>query len=108
VLRRCLIVLSAFVALATFWSPQWVIWFLPLVIPLAARHRWLAWVAAILDLANYIQFPIIYLLLWDQIPLGPKGDLLEGLVWTHLGAWCLFAAAMAWRELRPQLPTPMV
>ncbi|HXD85092.1 MAG TPA: glycosyltransferase family 87 protein [Urbifossiella sp.] len=107
-LRRCLIVLSAFVAMATFWSPQWVIWFLPLVIPLAARHRWLAWVAAILDLANYIQFPIIYLLLWDQIPLGPKGDLLEGLVWTHLGAWCLFAAAMAWRELRPQLPTPMV
>ena len=38
VLRRCCLVLVVFTGLAVFWSPQWVVWFLPLLVPLG----WLA------------------------------------------------------------------
>ena len=67
VLRRCGVVLTVFVALAVFWSPQWVVWFLPILIPLATRRRWIIVVAVGLDLANYFSFPILFWILWIRL-----------------------------------------
>jgi hypothetical protein len=61
VICRGAIVLILFVGLAVFYSPQWVIWFTPLLIPLAGRQRLLLVLAVVLDLATYVTFPLT----WD-------------------------------------------
>jgi hypothetical protein len=49
-----------FVSLPAFFSPQWLLWLAPLVIPLAAGDRRLAWTFAALDVLSYLIFPIAY------------------------------------------------
>lgn len=106
VLRRCLIVLTVFVALATFWSPQWIVWFLPIVVPLAARHRWLIAVAAILDIAIYCQFPLLSEILWHEIPPVPRSAVMEVLVDIHVAVWAAFVLGMVWHEWRSRRSGP--
>jgi hypothetical protein len=60
VLRRGAIVLIVFVSLAVFYSPQWVLWLAPLLLPLTARQRGLAWLVAGLDLVTYGTWPLAY------------------------------------------------
>ena len=54
-LRRCALVLVVFAVLAVFWSPQWILWFLPLTVPLATRYPVKAAVVT-LDAVNYLSF----------------------------------------------------
>jgi hypothetical protein len=56
-LRRCAAVLMIFVSLAIFYSPQWILWFAPLLLPLLRRQHRLGWSIAALDLFNYATFP---------------------------------------------------
>jgi hypothetical protein len=57
VLRRGLVVLIVFVSLQVFYSPQWVIWYLPLLVPLAGGCRSVLVGAVALDLVTYATFP---------------------------------------------------
>jgi hypothetical protein len=58
VLRRAAVVLIVFVSLAVFYSPQWVLWLAPLLLPLATRNSALFWLAATLDLVTYLTWPL--------------------------------------------------
>jgi hypothetical protein len=58
VLRRGAIVLIVFITLSVFYSPQWVLWLTPLLLPLAGRQRSLVALIAGLDLVTWGQWPI--------------------------------------------------
>jgi hypothetical protein len=58
VLRRGAIVLIVFITLSVFYSPQWVLWLTPLLLPLAGRQRSLIALIAGLDLVTWGQWPI--------------------------------------------------
>jgi hypothetical protein len=57
-LRRTAVLLMVFVSLAVFFSPQWILWFVPLIAPLIHRDRRLATTFAGLDLIMYLTFPV--------------------------------------------------
>jgi hypothetical protein len=94
ILARCGIVLVAFNLLAVFWSPQWLLWFLPLVVPLARSDRRILSVAVAVDLINYVSFPLIFIIwreTWPEAvtrPLELTFTLARGVTWLTL-AWCL-------------------
>jgi hypothetical protein len=98
VLRRGVILLTVFVALAVFWSPQWVVWYLPLVVPLAARHRWLLWTAVMLDLLNYLQFPVLFWVLWGNFPELAMRVTAEVLTGMRAASWAALIGGMVWCE----------
>ena len=92
-----------FVSLAVFWSPQWVVWFLPLVVPLAARHRWLMWVAVLLDLMNYFTFPVLFWILWNNFDESSMKLIAESLIYVRAALWLMLAGRLAWGEwISPQ------
>lgn len=62
-LRRCALVLLVFTSLAVFYSPQWIIWFAPLLLPLVGRDRRIGWGVATLDLLTYLTFPLWFWIL---------------------------------------------
>jgi hypothetical protein len=104
VLRRCAVVLVVFVNLAVFWSPQWVLWFLPIVIPLGGRRWWPIVVAVGLDLSNYLTFPVRNWL-WAPPPDDPAWEewykqLGDVLLYTRFGFWVLLVLGCVWDELR--------
>jgi hypothetical protein len=53
-LRRCALLLIVFVSLAVFYSPQWLLWLAPFLLPLARRHIALACLLVGLDLVSYL------------------------------------------------------
>lgn len=57
-LRRGVIVLAVFVSLAVFYSPQWIVWFIPLLAPLIRNEAWLRLGAIGTDVVNYLTFPV--------------------------------------------------
>jgi hypothetical protein len=59
-LRRAALVLAVFVSLQVFYSPQWIVWFAPLLTPLAARYRPILVLAVALDLVTYATFPLVF------------------------------------------------
>jgi hypothetical protein len=59
-LRRGAIVLILFVALQVFYSPQWILWLTPLLLPLAQTHRPIRRLAIALDLLTFLSFPIVF------------------------------------------------
>ncbi|MBX9628016.1 MAG: DUF2029 domain-containing protein [Gemmataceae bacterium] len=103
VLRRCGLVLAVFVMLAVFWSPQWVVWFLPLTVPLAAQRRWVGWAAAALDLANYFSFPVLFWILWSRLDESAARPLASVMIVVRGGLWLWLAVGLArdeWRATR--------
>ncbi len=59
-LCRAAVVLLVFVALQVFYSPQWILWFAPLLIPLVRSQTLLIPVFIGLDLVTYCTFPVAY------------------------------------------------
>jgi hypothetical protein len=122
VLRRCALVLIVFAMLAVFWSPQWILWFLPLTVPLATR-RAVAVAVVVLDLVNYFSFPILFWILYSGLveqgmrdvgaALGTLFVYVRGATWAGLAVVLLFdayksgqrAAAEAFRRNRAALVT---
>jgi hypothetical protein len=59
-LRRAAVVLVVFVSFQVFYSPQWILWFIPLLLPMARRQRELLSLLIGLDLVTYLTFPLVY------------------------------------------------
>ena len=94
-LRRCGLVLLAFTQLAVFWSPQWLVWFLPLTVPLTALDRRTGWAAAAVDAANYLSFPVLFHLVWNELPVPVRQPTAEVLIAVRTLAWVW----LGWRLL---------
>jgi hypothetical protein len=60
VLARGLVAVIAFIAVQLFFSPQWLLWLLPFLVPLAALDRRILWLAVGLDVVTYLSFPIAF------------------------------------------------
>ncbi len=101
--RRCGLILLAFTQLAVFWSPQWLVWFLPLAVPLAARERRTAWAVAAVDVTGYLSFPVLFHLVWGNLPAEWRPPVVEGMIGLRTLAW----GWLGWRLLRggPRLPS---
>lgn len=107
VMRRAAIALIVFISLQLFYSPQWIVWLAPLLIPLAAGRRWLTGLYIAFDVITYLTFPIVYDRIgplpdnhrfWDVMQtgvIGGRGVLLAGLV-----------AVLLWEELRARAAEP--
>ncbi len=114
VLRRCAVVLVAFVVLAVFWSPQWIVWFLPLLAPLAPRRWWVGGAAVLLDLVNYFNFPILFWIIVNRMDDRDAFDTiagamiwLRGLLWLGLGAGLVYDECRAkWAVRRARVTSP--
>ncbi|MBU1164508.1 hypothetical protein KKA15_03025 [Patescibacteria group bacterium] len=59
VIKWSLLSILFFVFFAKFYSPQWILWFSPLVIILIKNKRDVLWLI-LFDLTTYIYFPILY------------------------------------------------
>jgi hypothetical protein len=57
-LRRGAVVLIVFQCVQVFYSPQHLIWLLPLLLPLTGRHPLLGWLVALLDVLTFVTFPL--------------------------------------------------
>jgi hypothetical protein len=107
VLRRCALILAAFAVLAVFWSPQWVLWFLPLLVPLAERDRRVLVCAVGLDLVNYFSFPILFWLLAGPLTPAAWEGLMAATVYARAAIWVALAAALlrqGWAARHPDNP----
>jgi hypothetical protein len=51
--------LIVFVTLPVFYSPQWVLWLMPLLLPLARRRPRLVGLVVALDLVTYLNWPFL-------------------------------------------------
>jgi hypothetical protein len=93
VLRRGAVVLIVFIGLSNFFSPQWILWLAPLLLPLAARDRLLIGLIVALDLVTYFTWPLRSpLLAADAVAVYVRFAVLAALV-----------AVLLWRE-RPATP----
>ncbi|HYH64272.1 MAG TPA: glycosyltransferase family 87 protein [Urbifossiella sp.] len=100
-LRRCGMVLVVFVVLAVFWSPQWIVWFLPLLAPLAPRRWWVGGAVVLLDVANYFNFPVLFWILWNRIESQDVLDDLSGaMIWVRAALWLGLGAGLVYDEWR--------
>ncbi len=103
VLRRGAVLLLVFQALQVFYSPQWILWLLPLTVPLAMRQPLLAFPLIALDLATFATFPILY----DRMGWFAQPGMFDlgylTLVWLRLGLFLL----LAWMLLFAPRPTVM-
>lgn len=99
-LRRSAVVLILFMSVQVFYSPQWLIWLVPFLVPLTAIDRWLVGWVICFDLATYLTFPILYDRMgpfaYDSIYavgypilLGVRfvlqAGIVAGLLWTEYG-----------------------
>lgn len=107
VLRRCMLILIVFVVLAVFWSPQWVLWFLPLFILLGQSRRWPIAAAVILDLLSYFLFPVFF---WNTFDLPNDEYRSWAIRFTYLRGvlWLLLAGLVIWDERRSRRPIDLV
>jgi hypothetical protein len=107
-LRRGILLLIVFVTLPVFYSPQWILWLVPLLAPLARRSWPVAALAVLLDLVTYLTFPGVmglddtspYLGGWKEELLARQDALLGALTYARFAALGLLAIALVWSELR--------
>lgn len=95
-LRRGLIVLVTFTSLQVFWSPQWLLWLHPLLIPLVPGQRILGWLLAAFDLTMFVSFPLVY----DAGELPGRDQWIHGLVWLRAACSAVLVAVLGYREVQ--------
>jgi hypothetical protein len=107
-LRRGALLLIVFVTLPVFYSPQWVLWLVPLLAPLARRSWRVAAPAVLLDVVTYLTFPGVmglmdtspYLGSWKEPLLARHDTLLAALSYARFAVLGLLALALLWAEWR--------
>ena len=108
VLRRGAIALIVFLSLQLFYSPQWIIWLVPLLVPLAGVQRFVGPLLIVLDEITYLTFPVVY----DRMgPLGTYDGLhhwmMVGLICARGAVLALLVVVLAWGEIAdPFRPHP--
>jgi hypothetical protein len=96
-LRRGAIALIVFVSMPVFYSPQWVLWLLPLLVPLASRQRWLVLPLVAIDLLTYLSFPIAWESSLEKYLGWPP---LDGVVMARFVVLAVVLVMLAWPERR--------
>ena len=100
-LRRSALALLAFLTLSVFFSPQWWQWLAVLLVPLAARHRWLVGLIVANDLWTFLHFPVAFDLMMFQGGLEDSSAWVRELhVLVRAGLWAGLAGGLAWEEVR--------
>jgi Glycosyltransferase family 87 len=92
-LRRGAIAVIVFISLPVFYSPQWIVWLLPLLVPLAGQQRPLLWLIVALDVVTYISFPLGNLTLPAAV-----------IIYTRYGILATLVGVLAWAELHRATP----
>jgi hypothetical protein len=93
VLRRGAVVVIVFANLSVFYSPQWMLWFTPMLVPLAGRHRSVLILTIALDIVTYLTFPVA-MLHWGWEEFGGA---------LGVTCFCVLTAllvALVWPEIR--------
>jgi hypothetical protein len=73
-LRSCAMVLVLFASLQVFYSPQWLVWLSPFLVPLASTDRALCRAAVAFDVVTYFSFPVVY-----DLPALPENQTRQAL-----------------------------
>jgi hypothetical protein len=95
-LRRGAIVLITFTSLQVFWSPQWLLWLHPLLLPLVSGQPIVGWLLAVLDITMFVSFPLVY----DAPALPNRDQWIHSLVWLRAVSSALLVAALGHREFQ--------
>jgi hypothetical protein len=111
-LRRAAVIVIVFVTLPVFYSPQWVLWLMPLLLPLGRRQPGLLALVVALDLVTFITWPFLgttnnpWLGDWEM-------PVLDALVFARFGILAAMAVLLLreeWRAPRrlalPTAPAP--
>jgi hypothetical protein len=95
--RRSAIALVVFVTLPVFYSPQWIVWLFPFLLPLTRQQRGLAVLVVALDLVTFATFP------------GDWGGavLWEARVYARFAVLGAIALFMLWGEVRRGASSPV-
>jgi hypothetical protein len=78
-LRRSAVILIVFVSFQVFYSPQWILWLMPMLVPLAGGQRPLAFLIVGLDLVTYLTFPLVF----DSGGSPYYGEMIQVLVYSR-------------------------
>ncbi len=97
VLRRCAVVLIVFANLQVFYSPQWVLWFVPLLVPEARRSRPLLGLLVMNDVMTYASFPLAFDVMASSVTWSWERGMMIG--W-RAATLALLLAYLAWAEVR--------
>jgi hypothetical protein len=110
VLRRGAVAVIVFANLSVFYSPQWILWFSPLLVPLAGRHWSVLLLVVALDLVTYLTFPVVMLESYASWPLladfyhetlrGAWAELSTGLVLARFAILGALIVALTGPEIR--------
>jgi hypothetical protein len=104
-LRRGAVVLIVFVSLAVFYSPQWVLWLSPLLLPLATGRPLLTGLVVALDLVTFFTWPVRPDMLhkqadWITPELGLR--LVDAMVYARFAILAALVVVLLWpRRGRP-------
>lgn len=89
-LARSAVLLITFVAVQVFYSPQWILWLLPFLVPLARRNVRILSLSVLLDLVTCLTFPVAF----DRVgPLAHLPGLSQALMAALIA--CRFATLAA-------------
>jgi hypothetical protein len=96
-LRRSALVLIAFISLAVIYSPQWILWLSPLLVPLAKRDWKVGGLIVALDLITYVTFPLV---MGTQTPDAVTQTMRAPLVYVRFAILGLLLFVLTAAELR--------
>jgi hypothetical protein len=107
-LRRGALIMILFVTLPIFYSPQWVLWLVPVLAPLTRRYWPVLVLAVALDMVTYLTFPGVMGLLDASPYLGelraPVREwhprLLDALTYARFAILGALALVLLWAEWR--------
>ena len=71
---------SLFISLPVFYSPQWIVWLLPFLVPLTRQQRPLVGLIVALDLITFVRFPLANYHLPDAVIIYGRYAILAALV----------------------------
>lgn len=98
-LRRGAVVLIVFVCLSVFYSPQWILWLSPLLLPLATGRPVLTGLIVALDLVTFFTWPIRPDLWYEDVDwISPEAAqrVLDAAVYGRFAVLAALAVVLLW------------
>ena len=105
-LRRGTVILIVFISLSVVFSPQWILWLAPLVLPLASRSWLLTILVVAIDLTTFLMWPYIVMLppgWWT----GSPDPLQPALNYLRFALFAMLALALLWTEFWTAFARPL-